>query len=439
MAIERGEPFLERYGGRISSEWYFPKLIEVWLEDREIYDACAGVHRGDGLDHLAPDGRRGPPERHRRLQGDVVAGRGPAARPSTSRRPTRASRARGEARHGVRARSGRAPGTLTAERGRAGRADRRRWPSRSATSTPGCRCRAPVSTSPATFVTVIGTSTCSMIVSPDEVAAARDHRASSGTASCPASTATRLDRPRSATCSPGSCARWTVTATRTPGSRARRLGDRPRRDRPRRARLVQRQPLDPRRRRPERRDLRPHPAELTRARSTARCSSRSPSATAGSSTTSRSTASSCRRSSPVGGIAERSPLTMQLHRGHERAGACTSPTWREIPARGAALFGAVAAGVYDDIDARDRGHAPVELAHLHARSGGQGGLRPGLRDLPHACTRSLGRTEVELLHGLKRIRTETRRDPWSDGELDELRERGAGGQPGAARAAGWSS
>ena len=42
VALERGEPFLERYGGRISSEWYFPKLIEVWLEDREIYDECDG-------------------------------------------------------------------------------------------------------------------------------------------------------------------------------------------------------------------------------------------------------------------------------------------------------------------------------------------------------------------------------------------------------------
>jgi L-ribulokinase len=40
VALERDESFLERYGGRISSEWYFPKLIEVWLEDREIYDEC---------------------------------------------------------------------------------------------------------------------------------------------------------------------------------------------------------------------------------------------------------------------------------------------------------------------------------------------------------------------------------------------------------------
>ena len=41
VALERGDAFLERYGGRISSEWYFPKLIEVWLEDREVYDAAA--------------------------------------------------------------------------------------------------------------------------------------------------------------------------------------------------------------------------------------------------------------------------------------------------------------------------------------------------------------------------------------------------------------
>ncbi len=38
VALERGEPWLARYGGRISSEWYFPKLIELWLEDREIYE-----------------------------------------------------------------------------------------------------------------------------------------------------------------------------------------------------------------------------------------------------------------------------------------------------------------------------------------------------------------------------------------------------------------
>ena len=42
VALDRGEDFLARYGGRISSEWYYPKLIEVWLEDRDVYNACSG-------------------------------------------------------------------------------------------------------------------------------------------------------------------------------------------------------------------------------------------------------------------------------------------------------------------------------------------------------------------------------------------------------------
>lgn len=40
LASERGESFLSRYGGRVSSEWYFPKLLEVFAEDRTVYDAC---------------------------------------------------------------------------------------------------------------------------------------------------------------------------------------------------------------------------------------------------------------------------------------------------------------------------------------------------------------------------------------------------------------
>ncbi len=42
VALERGEEFIDRYGGRISSEWYFPKLIEIWLEDRDCYEAAHG-------------------------------------------------------------------------------------------------------------------------------------------------------------------------------------------------------------------------------------------------------------------------------------------------------------------------------------------------------------------------------------------------------------
>jgi L-ribulokinase len=39
VAAERGESFLDRYGGRLSSEWYFPKLIETFVRDRALFDA----------------------------------------------------------------------------------------------------------------------------------------------------------------------------------------------------------------------------------------------------------------------------------------------------------------------------------------------------------------------------------------------------------------
>jgi L-ribulokinase len=40
VAQERNEAFLARYGGRISSEWYFPKLLQIYAEDREVYEAA---------------------------------------------------------------------------------------------------------------------------------------------------------------------------------------------------------------------------------------------------------------------------------------------------------------------------------------------------------------------------------------------------------------
>ncbi|MCU1490752.1 MAG: araB [Acidimicrobiaceae bacterium] len=39
VALERDDEFLSRYGGRISSEWYFPKLGQVFQEDRDVYEA----------------------------------------------------------------------------------------------------------------------------------------------------------------------------------------------------------------------------------------------------------------------------------------------------------------------------------------------------------------------------------------------------------------
>lgn len=40
IASERGEPWLARYGGKISSEWFFPKALQILNEDPEIYEAA---------------------------------------------------------------------------------------------------------------------------------------------------------------------------------------------------------------------------------------------------------------------------------------------------------------------------------------------------------------------------------------------------------------
>ncbi len=38
IAQERGEKFLQRYGGKISSEWLFPKIMQILEEAPEVYD-----------------------------------------------------------------------------------------------------------------------------------------------------------------------------------------------------------------------------------------------------------------------------------------------------------------------------------------------------------------------------------------------------------------
>ncbi|MBN2309259.1 MAG: ribulokinase [Candidatus Hydrogenedentes bacterium] len=40
LARERGEDFLARYGGKISSEWFFPKALQTLDEAPEVYDAA---------------------------------------------------------------------------------------------------------------------------------------------------------------------------------------------------------------------------------------------------------------------------------------------------------------------------------------------------------------------------------------------------------------
>ena len=167
VALERGDAFLDRYGGRISSEWYFPKLIEVWLEDREIYDECARLHRGDRLDRLVADRGRVPADGDRGVQGDVVTGARACRRPSTSRPPIPGSITPGEKLGDTFVPLGTKAGTLRPEV-----AKKLKLPESVAVavgnvdawvSVPGVGVDAP-----GTYVIVIGTSICDMIVHPEE-------------------------------------------------------------------------------------------------------------------------------------------------------------------------------------------------------------------------------------------------------------------------------
>ena len=167
VALERDEEFIDRYGGRISSEWYFPKLIELWLEDRELYAAAYGfIEATDWLVwHLTGLERRQRCTAGYKALWSPETGLPPAAYfeaayPGFSRPGeklgdsflplgTRAGTLRPELaeRLGLEATTPVAVGNVD-----------------SFASVPG----AGVST-PGTFVSVIGTSICDMVVDPDEI------------------------------------------------------------------------------------------------------------------------------------------------------------------------------------------------------------------------------------------------------------------------------
>ncbi|MFQ5343896.1 MAG: ribulokinase [Anaerolineae bacterium] len=46
LASERGEPWLARYGGKISSEWLIPKALHILEEDPEIYTTAGRIVEG---------------------------------------------------------------------------------------------------------------------------------------------------------------------------------------------------------------------------------------------------------------------------------------------------------------------------------------------------------------------------------------------------------
>ncbi len=125
------------------------------------------LHRGDRLDRVVPHRHRAPPELHRGLQGDVVGGGRPARGRVLRGGLPRVRSALGEARQRVRAaRHERRPlrGELAARLGLAGLVTVAVGNVDSFVSVPGAGVE-----SPGTFVMVVGTSICDLVVDPAEV------------------------------------------------------------------------------------------------------------------------------------------------------------------------------------------------------------------------------------------------------------------------------
>ena len=71
LAAERGETWLPRYGGLISSEWEFAKGLQLLEEDPESYAGDGPLGGSRGLDCLAAVRQLRPQRLHGRLQGHL--------------------------------------------------------------------------------------------------------------------------------------------------------------------------------------------------------------------------------------------------------------------------------------------------------------------------------------------------------------------------------
>ncbi|MGI8571076.1 MAG: ribulokinase [Solirubrobacteraceae bacterium] len=400
VALDRGEDFLTRYGGRISSEWYFPKLIEIWLEDREVYEAADRfIEATDWIVwHLTGAERRQSCTAGYKAFWSESEGLPPteffeAAYPGFSRPAEKLGTEFSPL--GTRA------GTLRAEL-----AARLGLPDSVAVavgnvdlfvSVPGARVQ-----DPGTYVTVVGTSICDMVVHPSEI------RLPGITGVVKDGILPGLYGYEAGQVAVGDMLAWFVE-TLAPGRAsfdaleqgAAELG-------PGQTGLVALDWWNGNRTILADADLTGVICGLT-LQSTRDEIYRA---------LLESIAFGNRRIMDnfeehglalseivaCGGIAEKSPLTMQLL-------ADTSgrpvyvPASSEIPARGAALFGGVAAGVYEDISAAVAATRPSTARTYRPDSAAK-----ATYDRVYAIYRTLyeelGRSQAELLHELKRIRIE---------------------------------
>jgi L-ribulokinase len=400
VAIDRGDAFLERYGGRISSEWYFPKLIELWLEDREIYDeAAAFIEATDWIvwyltgNECRQSATAGYKAMWSEAEGLPSTDYFQAAYPGFDRPAEKLGTSfvpLGTSAGNLRPEVAELVGLPESVAVAVGNVDA--W-----VSVPGAGVE-----EPGTFVIVIGTSICDMVVHPEETrlpgitGVVKDgilpglYGYEAGQAAvgdmlawfveqvaADAGGYEELERA-AAMIGPGETGLvaldwWngnrTILADADLSGAIFGLTLQTTRDEIYRALLESiafgsRRIMD---------NFEEHGLQLAQIVA-------------------------------CGGIAERSPLMMQLL-------ADTSgrevhvPDSHEIPARGAALFGAVAAGVFDDIASAITATRPSSL-RTYAPDPVAKRTYDRVYEIYRSLYDTLGRSQVELLHGLKRIRTD---------------------------------
>jgi L-ribulokinase len=400
VALERGEEFLKRYGGRISSEWYFPKLIEIWREDREVYDAAAAFLEATDwiVWHLTGrecrqsctagykamwSAEEGLPSKDY-FEAAYPGFSEPAAKLGTTFVPL-GSRA-GTLRPEVASRLRLGEGVAVA----VGNVD-------SFVSVPGAGVQ-----EPGTFVMVIGTSICDMVVGTREV------RLPGITGVVKDGILPGLFGYEAGQVAVGDMLAWFVRLLGGDAHAFERLERGAAGLAPGETGLVALDWFNGNRSILADADLtgailgltlQSTPEQIYRALLESI-------AFGNRAIMDNFTAHGIELTEIVacGGIAERSPLTMQLIA--DISGRTVRvPASAEIPARGSALFGAVAAGVFDTI-----GDAIAATRPGTARSYEPDPRASDVYDRVYAVHRglyeTLGRSQVELLHGLKRIRNE---------------------------------
>jgi L-ribulokinase len=403
VALERGEAWLGRYGGRISSEWYFPKLIELWLEDREIYnEAFAFVEATDWIVWWLTGRltRQSCTAGYKALWSadDGLPSREyfEAAYPGFDTPGEKLGRKfvpLGTSAGPLRPEAAQAVGLPETVAVAVGNVD-------SFVSFPGCGVETPGS-----YVTVVGTSICDMLVHPEEV------RLPGITGVVRDGILPGLYGYEAGQVAVGDMLAWYVELLGTDGGGFAELEPAAARIGPGETGLVALDWWNGNRSILADADLSGVILGLTlqTERDQLYRALLESIAFGNRRIVENFTEHGLAVDEIVacGGIAERSPVLMQMFA--DTTGLPVRvPASSEIPARGSALFGAVAAGSFEDIGAAIAATRP-SVARTYVPDGE---LKPTY-DQVYAIYRSayelLGSSQVELLHGLKRIRNERSR------------------------------